>query len=115
MLYAQPMFSPGEWDAQTWDTNGSPSFGQTTKKKKKKTENRPNYGLFCLGWPQSKIERKWKEGQIPWPCSGIEKTMKHKSEVYTNGPIVIGIFETVTKGLIKGLEDLEIRGRVETI
>ena len=30
-------------------------------------------------------------------------------------PIVIGPFGTVTKGLLKGLEDLEIRGRVETI
>ncbi len=30
-------------------------------------------------------------------------------------PIVIGEFGTVTKGLLKGLEDLEIRGRIETI
>ena len=30
-------------------------------------------------------------------------------------PIVIGAFGTVTKGLLKGLEDLEIRGQVETI
>ena len=29
--------------------------------------------------------------------------------------IVIGALETVTKGLIKGLEDLEIRGLVEII
>ena len=33
----------------------------TTNKKKKK-ENLQNCGLCCLGWPQSKIERKWKEG-----------------------------------------------------
>ena len=30
-------------------------------------------------------------------------------------PFVIGAFGIVTKGLLKGLEDLEIRGRVETI
>ena len=30
-------------------------------------------------------------------------------------PIVIGAFRTVTKGLLKGMEDLEFRGRVETI
>ena len=30
-------------------------------------------------------------------------------------PIVIGALGTVTKGLVKGLEDLEIRGWVETI
>ena len=30
-------------------------------------------------------------------------------------PIVIGAFGTVTKGLLKGLEDFEVGGRVETI
>ena len=30
-------------------------------------------------------------------------------------PIVISALDTVTEGLLKGLEDLEIRGRVETI
>ena len=30
-------------------------------------------------------------------------------------PIVIGALDTVTKGLVKGLEDMEIRGRVETM
>ena len=30
-------------------------------------------------------------------------------------PIVIDVFGTVTKGLVKGLEDLEVDGRVETI
>ena len=28
-------------------------------------------------------------------------------------PIVIGAFGTITKGLLKGLEDLEVGGRVE--
>ena len=30
-------------------------------------------------------------------------------------PIMVGAFGTVSKGLIKGLEDLEVGGRVETI
>ena len=30
-------------------------------------------------------------------------------------PIVIGVFATVTKGLLRGVEDLEVSGRVETI
>ena len=30
-------------------------------------------------------------------------------------PIVIGALGTVTEGLVKGLEDLEIMGRVETV
>ena len=37
----------------------------------------------------------------------MEKTVENKS--------VIGALDTVTKRLVKGLEDLEIRGRVETI
>ena len=30
-------------------------------------------------------------------------------------PVVIGVFGTVTKGLLKGLEDLEVGERLETI
>ena len=30
-------------------------------------------------------------------------------------PIVIGAFSSVTKGLLKGLGDLEVGGRVDTI
>ncbi len=30
-------------------------------------------------------------------------------------PIVIGAFDTIRKGLLKVLEDLEVGGRVETI
>ena len=30
-------------------------------------------------------------------------------------PIVIGAFGTVTKGLLKGMEDFEVRRRMETI
>ena len=33
----------------------------------------------------------------------------------TTIPIVIGAFGTVTKGLLKGVEDLDVGGRVETI
>ena len=33
----------------------------------------------------------------------------------TNAPIVIGALGTITKGLLKDLEDLEVGGRVETI
>ena len=33
----------------------------------------------------------------------------------TNVPIVIGALGTITKGLLKGQEDLEVGGRVETI
>ena len=35
--------------------------------------------------------------------------------VVTIIPIVIDAFGTVTKGLLKGMEDIEVGGRVETI
>ena len=40
---------------------------------------------------------------------------KKKTMIPTVIPIVIGAISTVIKGLEKRLEDLEIRGRVETI
>ena len=40
----------------------------------------------------------------------LKKTVEHVTII----PIVIGVFGTVTKGLLKGLEDLEIRRRVKT-
>ena len=43
---------------------------------------------------------------------GLKKLWNIKVTVI---PIVIGGLGTVTKGLLKGLQDLEIRGRVETI
>ena len=44
-------------------------------------------------------------------CKGIEKkTMEHESDVYTSSAL-----GTVTEGLLKEVEDLEIRGRMETI
>ena len=38
--------------------------------------------------------------------------MEHEGDNY---PIVIGALGTVTKGLLKGLEELEVGGRLETI
>ena len=40
---------------------------------------------------------------------------KQRNMKVTIIPIVIGAFGTVTKGLLKGLEDLEVGGQVETI
>ena len=43
---------------------------------------------------------------------GLKKLWNMKVTIV---PIVIGAFGTITKGLLKGLEDLEVGGRVETI
>ena len=68
MVYAQPRTLPGKRDAQTslgfWDTNGSPNLGQTSRPSdsQQKRKNLLNSGLCRSGWPQSKTERKRKEG-----------------------------------------------------
>ena len=58
------------------------------------------------------------------PQSCIKKDCNHRARrdnlnpcflIITIVPIVIGALGTVTKGLLKGLEDLEVGGRVETI
>ena len=114
MIYTQSKICSGEWDTQTpfefWNTNGIPNPSQTTRLViiDNKKGSLPNYGLCCLGWPQSKIERKR-------PCSVIEKTNKLWNMKVLIIPIVIGALVTVTKGLVQGQEDLEIRGRVETV
>ena len=43
------------------------------------------------------------------------KLKKLRKMKVTIVPIVTGALGTVTKGLLKGLEDLEVGGRVETI
>ena len=52
-------------------------------------------------------------------CGKISEKSIEKKKLWnmkmTIIPTVIGTFGTVTKGLLKGLEDLEICGRVETI
>ena len=78
----------------------------------KKRENLQNCWLTCLGRPQNESEGKWKEEWVPRPCSRIKKAVEHELTIV---PIVIGALGTVTKGLLKGLENLEVGGRVETI
>ena len=55
-------------------------------------------------------------------CEKRDKYLDHARELkklwnmkVTIIPIVIDAFGTVTKGLLKGLEDLEVGNRVETI
>ena len=52
-------------------------------------------------------EKKDKYLDLTW-----EKLWNMKGTVI---PIVNGMLSTITKGLVHGLEDLEIKGRVETI
>ena len=59
---------------------------------------------------------KLKECEKKDKCLDLARELKKLRNMrVTIVPIVIGAFGTVTKGLLKGREDLEVGGRVETI
>ena len=72
--------------------------------------NLQNCRLFCSGWPQNKTEEYEKKDKYLDLARELKKLRNMKVT-----PIVIGAFGAVTKWLLKGLEDLEVGGRVETI
>ena len=92
------------------------------KKKKKKNyrilwqftkkDNLLNSGLCHPGQLQSENKRKYKKWQILRSCQRIKKLCDMKVMVR---PTVIGELETIPKGLVRELEELKIRGWVETI
>ena len=80
------------------------------EKKKEKKENLKNCRLSCPGRiTQKECEKKDKY------CDLARELKKLWNMKVTIIPIVIGTFGTVIKGLLKGLEDLEVGGRVVII
>ena len=111
MVYAQPSICPIEWHTWTpiglWHTNGSPNIGL----KKKRTCK-----MFDFAVPADhRIKLKDSEKKDKY----LDLTRQLKKKLWnmkvTVIPIVIGALGTVTRVLLRGLEDLEISGRVETI
>ena len=94
--------------------NGSPNLGQKTRsynnQQKKQKKNLQNFQTL----PSPAVHRiKLEECE-----KYLELTRELKKQwnmKVTIIPIVSGTFGTVTKGLLKGLEDLEVGGRGETI
>ena len=64
---------------------------------------------FAVPAEQREKLKEIKKGDLAWE---LKTLCNMKMTVIL---IVIGALDTVTKGLVQGLEDLEIRGRVETI
>ena len=110
-----------------WHTNGSPNLGQKIrpynnqqqKKKKKTQKEKEKKKKICkmidFAVPADhriklkEYEKRDKYLNLAWE---LKKLWNMKVTII---PIVIGAFVTVTKGLLKGLEDLEVGSRVETI
>ena len=120
MVYAQPRIYPGEWDAQTpqgfWDSNRSPNLGQMIRscnnQQKKKKEICQIMDFAVLADYRVKLKENKKKNKYPDLARGLKKLWNIRVVVI---PIVFGDLGTVTKGLVEGLEDLKIRGQVETI
>ena len=98
-----------------WHTHGSPNLGQKTRpnnnqqKKKKRTCKIVDFAV------PADHRIKLKECEKKDKYLDLAKELKKLwNMLVTIIPIVIGAFGTVTKGLLKGLEDLEVGGGVET-
>ena len=118
MVYAQPSTCLTKWHTQTpmglWYTNGSPNLGQMTRpynnQQKKKICKIVDFAVPADHRLKLKVyEKRDKYLDL------ARELKKLKNLKVTIIPIVIGAFGTVTKGLLKDLEDLEVCGRVETI
>ena len=111
-----------------WQTHRSPNLGQktrpyrrqkrpedqtlSTKKKKKKICKIVDFAVPADH--RIKLKECEKKDKYLDLTRGLKKKKQWNMKV-TIIPIVIGVFGTVSKGLVKGLEDMEAGGRVETI
>ena len=119
MVYPQPNICPRESHTQTpmgfWHTNRSSNLGQTTRPYNNQQQKKRTCRIVDFTVPADhRVKLKKSEKK--------DKYLKLARELKTLGnmkvmfiPIVIGALGTVTKRLIKGLEDLKITGRVETM
>ena len=105
-----------------FDIHGSPNIGPKTrpynnqqKKKKKKRKKKRNCKI--VDFSVSADNRiKLKECKQKNKHHDLVRELKKLWNMQvTIILLVIGTFGTVTKGLLKGLEDLEVGGRVEAI
>ena len=98
-----------------WHTHGSPNLGQKTRhyndqQKKKRICKIVNFA----GSADNRIKLKecGKKDKYLDLAREVKKLSNMKVTIVS---IVIGTFGTVTEGLLKRLEDLEVSGQVKTI
>ena len=87
------------------------------KKKKKRKEEKKKGTCIMVDFAVPADHRvKLKENEKRVKYLDLARELKKLwNMIVTFIPIVISSLGTVTEGLVKGVEDLEIRGRVETI
>ena len=97
-----------------WHTNGSPNLGQTIRpyNNQQKKKICKIIDFVVPADHRIKLRECEKRDKYLDLARELKKLWNMKVTII---PIVIGSFGMVTKGLLKGLEDLEVGGRVETI
>ena len=118
VVYALAGIRSGEWDAQTslglWDTNRSSNLGQTTRPCDSQQKKRTCWiADFTVPADHSvKLKKGEKRDKYLDLTRELKKLWNMKVTVI---PMVVDALGKIPKGLVKGLEDLEIRGQVESI
>ena len=98
-----------------WHTYGSPNLGQKTRPYNNQLQKKRICKIVDFAI-QADDRIKLKECEKKDKYLDLARELKKLWNMQVKIiPIVIGAFGTVTKGLLKGLEDLEVGGRVETI
>ena len=98
-----------------WHTNGSPKLGQKTRPYNNQQQKKRICKIVDLAVPADhriKLKESEKKDKYLDHAKELKKLWNMKVKII---PIAIGAFGTVTKVLLKGLEDLEAGGWVETI
>ena len=101
-----------------WHTHESPNLGQKTRlnnnqqKKKKKKRTCKIVDFADPAGHRIKLEECEKKQMYLNFARELKKLWNIQVTII---PVVIGAFGIVTKRLLKGLEELEVGGRVETI
>ena len=93
-------------------THGSPNLGQKTRRNNNQQKKRTSK-IVDFAVPvdhRIKLKECEKKDKYLDLARELKKLLNMKVTII---PIVIGAFGTVTKGLLKGLEDLEVGGRVD--
>ena len=97
-----------------WHTHGSPNLGQKTRPYNNQQKKRICKIVDFAVPADHRIKLKECEKKDKYLNLARELKKVWNMKV-TIAQIVIGAFDTITKGLLKGLEDLEVGRRVETI
>ena len=119
MVYAQPSTCHRKWHTLTpmgfWHRNGSPNPSKKTRPYNNQQQKKRICKIVDFAVPAD-LRINLKEWEKKDKYLHLSRELKKLwSMKVTIVPIVIGAFGTITKGLLKGLEDMQVCGREEII